>query len=62
MAGTWNQMGSQIGELFRRELAVLVKLDDKEQKYEAIFKLLIDYGDPVYFFPVDNRELEFLYV
>lgn len=50
MAGTWNQMGSQTGELFRRELAVLVKLDDKEQKYEAIFKLLIDYGEPVYFF------------
>ena len=29
-------MGSQTGELFRNELAVVVKLDDKEQKY-AIF-------------------------
>lgn len=43
-------MGSQTGELFRKELAVLVKLDDKEQKYDAVFNLLKDYGDQVYFF------------
>ena len=36
MAGTWNQMGSQTGELFRKELVVVVKLDDKEQKYVIV--------------------------
>ena len=30
-------MGSQTGELFRKELVVVVKLDDKEQKYDLQF-------------------------